>query len=442
MGLKWSQFVFWVESLEDKNKIIIRSTLTGAIVRIEKCIKQKIDEFLENKNSSSPQKQIRRHISQLTELGMIVSLDRDESKSFYESFQKTRMNSSIFVVHIVTTTNCQLNCPYCYEDGIQGETMSFEIADKIVFCCKNYLDENNQCNKFRVIWYGGEPLLNKKIIRYMLPKLYRVGKEKNIEFDNQIVTNGLLMDKKMALFLAEYNLSRVQITLDGPKRMHDQRRIRKNGAGTFDQIFQNILHIAEVKKISLRVNFDKHNIDSVPELLDLIVKHKLQKNIELSFGIITSTVCGDSRKKSKTHTDKYGFNDVENVEKYIWLYTQAKQRGIIMPDEFMLGPWCVARDAHSVMIEPDGSLVKCFSGVGRKEFIFGDINLTFGCYDCRFNDFRYFEECLRQKCPYLPICGGGCRFESFVHTGNFQERYCQLQLIEGINKGLTQINYS
>jgi len=445
MDLKWSQFIFWVESLKNGNNIIIRNTLTGATVKVEKQVKKSIDSFLKDKTSNISRKKVRNYISQLTKLNILVPLDLDESKKYYELFQKLGKNSSMFVVYIVTTTNCQLNCPYCYETGITGKTMNLKMADEVIFWCKNYLNKNNKCSKFRVIWYGGEPLLNKKVILYMLPQLYQLSKEKNIAFDNQIVTNGVLLGKETASFLSRYNLSRVQITLDGSKKVHDQRRIKKNGRGTFDQIFQNVLDIlnnGEVRKISLRVNFDKHNIDSIPGLLDLLIKHKLQEKIEISFGIITSTICGDSKKKTKVYIDKYGFDDTENIEKYLWLYKKAKERGFIIPNEFMLGPWCSARDVHSVVIEPDGSLVKCFSGVGRKEFIFGNIDSTFNCDDCRFTDFRYLERCLQQKCPYLPICGGGCRFEAFVHIGDFRKTYCQLKLIKGINKGLTQINYS
>ncbi len=322
--------------------------------------------------------------------------------------------------------------------------MNFETADNIILWCRNYLD-NNKCKKFRVIWYGGEPLLNKKVIQYILPQLHQLSQEKFVTFDNQIVTNGVLLYQETAAFLSQYNLSRVQITLDGTKEIHDQRRTKKNGEGTFNQIFQNILSILSndiIGKISLRINFDKHNTNFIPELLDLLARYKLEEKIELSFGITSSTVCNDLKKGVKAYTDKYGFNETENINSYLWLYRKAKEKGFIMPDEFMLGPWCSTRDIHSVIIEPNGSLVKCFSGVGRKEFTFGDITSTFSCNDVRLSDFRYLKKCLQQKCPYPPICGGGCRFEAFIHLKDLQKTYCQLKLIEGINKGLTQINYS
>lgn len=378
MNLKWSQFLFGVESTNGKNEIIIRNTLTGAVLKIEKQVKKSIDDFLQDKDGGIS-KRIENYINQLTKHSILVPLDMDESEEYCKLFQRARKNSSMFVVHVVTTTNCQLNCPYCYETGIKEKIMNFETADKIILWCSNYLNRNNKCSKFRVIWYGGEPLLNKKVIQYILPQLHRLSKEKNIQFDNQIVTNGVLLNKEIVSFLAWYNLSRIQVTLDGPKRLHDQRRSKKNGEGTFDQIFQNILdsfNSAVVKKISLRLNFDKHNIGSIPELLDLLIKHKLQEKIELSFGIITSTIRNNSQKRMENYLDKYCFNDIENIKSYLWLYKKAKEKGFVMPNEFMLGPWCVARDVHSVIIEPDGSLVKCFSGVGRKEFKFGDIDLT------------------------------------------------------------------
>ncbi len=112
MNLKWSQFIFWVDSLNDKNKVIIRNTLTGSIVKVEKRIKQSIDDFLKNEKGIS-QKKFRNYISQLVKLGILVPIGLDESEVYYKFFQRIRKNSSIFVVYIATTTNCQLNCPYC-----------------------------------------------------------------------------------------------------------------------------------------------------------------------------------------------------------------------------------------------------------------------------------------------------------------------------------------
>lgn len=444
MELKWSQFVFQTDSLKEKEKIILRNSFTSGTVKIERKVKQEIDELMQE--SVFEDSEINGYIEKLERMKMIVPLKMDERKNYLDIFHSTRNDSSIFVVYLVTTTNCQLKCSYCYEEGIDcSKKLELQMCDNIISWCKSYIEAHPHLEKLRIILYGGEPLLNKKAIRYILPQLYEIAKRKGMEFETQIVTNGVLLDLSTAFFLKEYKVGRIQITLDGPKNVHDKRRMRKNGKGTFELIFENILRILEVQiidRVSLRINFDRDNVNYIPELLNLLSEKNLQPRLELSFGIITSTVNKvEQAEKMNTHIKKHTLNEEENVEKYLWLCKEAKERGFAIGDEFMTGPWCTARDIHSVVIESDGSMNKCFSGVGRKEFIFGNIVSSKECYDYRLSNFSYLEECFAKKCPYVPICGGGCRFEAFVHLKDIQQHYCQFKLMEGINKGLIQLNY-
>jgi uncharacterized protein len=445
MELKWSQFVFQTDSLKEEGKIILRNSLTSGTVKMERRVKQEIDKFIQK--GILKDFIIKDYIEKLEKMKMIVPLKMDERKNYLNIFHNTRNDSSMFIVYLVTTTNCQLKCCYCYEEGIDcSKKLELQMCDDIISWCKNYIEMHPYIKKLRIILYGGEPLLNKRAIRYILPRLYEMAKRKEVEFETQIVTNGVLLDLNTALFLKEHQLERIQITLDGPKNVHDKRRMGKNGRGTFELIFKNILQILEaqiIDKVSLRINFDRGNVNYIPELLSLLSERRLQSRLELSFGIITSTVMNkeEQAEKINAHIKKYVLNEKENVKKYLWLCKKAKEVGFTINDEFMTGPWCTARDIHSVVIESDGSMNKCFSGIGRKEFIFGNIAFSKECCDYRLSNFSYLEKCFAKKCPYIPICGGGCRFEAFVHLKDIQQHYCQFKLIEGINKGLIQLNY-
>jgi len=246
-------------------------------------------------------------------------------------------------------------------------------------------------------------------------------------------------------FLNRYNLDRVQITLDGPKEIHDKRRVRKDGKGTFDKIIQNILmgfHRNLLKKLHLRINFDRQNVELIPVLLDLLAAHDFQQKIELSFGIVTPTICEETGQRvSDTYFTEFGLSLNETATKYLWLWQEAKKRGFAIPQEYLVGPWCTARKIHSAVIEPDGTLLKCISTVGRKEFAFGDILSTSETYDPNFSNFSYLEECLASGCPFVPICGGACRFEAYISSGSLSKPHCQRELMEKINKGLVQLNF-
>ncbi|MEM5687224.1 hypothetical protein AAHB49_15685 [Bacillus cereus] len=63
------------------------------------------------------------------------------------------------------------------------------------------------------------------------------------------------------------------VTVDGPKNIHDQRRIMTGGQGTFDQIQKGICDsLNHGIRTIVRVNIDQTNIDYVSLLVDYYKK--------------------------------------------------------------------------------------------------------------------------------------------------------------------------
>lgn len=54
------------------------------------------------------------------------------------------------------------------------------------------------------------------------------------------------------------------------------------------------------------------------------------------------------------------------------------------------------------------------------------------------------NKCIKEKCIYLPVCGGGCVYDAIVAHGKFgfEDRFCQKTLLADINKGLLKLNYA
>lgn len=413
---------------------------------MDKKVKKEIDKMIDCEQDELIKSQLIKYISELVKLEMLVSVELDEKKKYIKLFHKARLDDKTFGIYLVLTRNCQLACPYCFERGIErNKSMSLEMAKNIVNWCDSYLNDRSDCKKLRIVLYGGEPLLNKRVIKFILPELYRTAKQKNLLFEVGILTNGEFLDKEIVFFLSGYNLNRVQITLDGYGKVHDLRRFRKDGKGTFDKISKNILSSVSqrfVKKIHLRVNFDRQNVDSIPQLFDFLARNKMQDKIEFSFGIVAPTICGDMGKRAPdSYLSEFGLSFGESAEKYLWLCAEAKKRGFVISQEYLVGPWCTARAINSATIEPDGTLLKCISTVGRDEFSFGNIYSANNTNDTRFTDFSYLDKCLSKDCPFVPICGGGCRFDAYVTMGNLIEPYCRKELVEKINKGLVRLNF-
>ena len=170
---------------------------------------------------------------------------------------------------IATTMNCNFACPYCYEDGVRYNTMNKETADKTIEFILNQVDKNTPLSIF---WYGGEPLLDLKHIRYITEKL-KEHSDKYESYSASIVTNGYLLTKDVAYQLKKLDIDNVQITLDGPAKIHNERRYLKAGKKpTFETILKNVKDCCEILNINIRANVDKTNMSCVDELFEELIK--------------------------------------------------------------------------------------------------------------------------------------------------------------------------
>ena len=68
---------------------------------------------------------------------------------------------------IFSTTGCNARCDYCYE----VKTMTPEIAYRLI----DFICETRYNDTIKIRWFGGEPLANANIIRYICNSLKERG---------------------------------------------------------------------------------------------------------------------------------------------------------------------------------------------------------------------------------------------------------------------------
>ena len=132
---------------------------------------------------------------------------------------------------------CNLKCQYCYylhKTDLLQSSSSPKISDEIL---EKYIREYIQYQPGPVInfsWQGGEPTLAgidffKKVIKYQ--NKYSTP-DKQIQ--NDIQTNGTLIDENWCIFLKENNFL-VGISIDGPKDLHDIYRTDCQNNSSFEK---------------------------------------------------------------------------------------------------------------------------------------------------------------------------------------------------------------
>lgn len=304
---------------------------------------------------------------------------------------------------VFTTNNCNARCPYCYENnGVEKPIergMTLKTAEKVV----QYILKTKKDGKFDIEWFGGEPLLNQKIISYISKRIKDELGEASDNFSSRIITNGLLFNEDVLnKAVTEWNLKFVQITLDGIEdKYNDIKRYKNVKFNPFKKIIKNIETILKKSDVilSIRINVSEDNIDSVEDtirfLLERFGEYKENKKLRIGLNVIYQLDSDDEKIDSpvivKTNElrEKYGLKKL--------------RQNTLIPSPIT---HCMGDGGHAVAISPKGDLNLCEHWV--EENIIGNVvdGITNQDVIKEWNakDGENIEFCLSEKCPYLPIC--------------------------------------
>lgn len=386
-------------------------------------INNKIKESLTTNDFDSLDKDI---INQLLNRRYAFESIEDEKNfknSLEETINESEKNSAPNFL-LIPTYNCNLSCTYCYEKGYDILNQNVEnlenIIDEQFKFIKSKVEEfkGNCKRKFsnkdvKITLMGGEPLMNanKKYILYILNQI----RKNNYSFN--VVTNGVDLEHFIK-YLKEFNVDHIQITLDGPKSIHDKRRIFKNGIGSFDKIFNNIqLALESNIKVIVRTNVDSENLEFLPNLSEILYdnfnKYKLfsayayvlqdggcigTKNI-LSENIAIEKIYEMERKNPKMKVLNKRFHGFKFVN------------SIINDEKFYPSLRHCAAATNQYILDYKGDIYKCWHGIGDEKNKIGKFTPKINVELFKESDWKERKVTKLQKCitcKYKYICGTGC----------------------------------
>lgn len=190
----------------------------------------------------------------------------------------------------IPTYECNLRCPYCFETETRVELGKLKVLQNVMF--PEMVDAAYKCmdmlvaGRFpgraeekqrggKITLYGGEPLTLETlpIVEY----IFEEGVKRGYNFS--AITNGVDLHHFLHL-LGPGKIDFLQITLDGPKEIHNRKRIgpRYKG-GTYDRIVENIkLALATGVHVSVRFHVDFNNIARTKELADDLKRENLHEH--------------------------------------------------------------------------------------------------------------------------------------------------------------------
>jgi len=133
------------------------------------------------------------------------------------------------------TARCNFRCRYCYAAPHEGGDMSWETARAAVDLAIAATRCEDPQASLGVIFFGGEPLLRRDLIRQVIEYCHAETRRSGQLFHFKLTTNGSLLDEE---FLRDELTSEVFVALshDGLPEAHDAHRVDANGMATYERL--------------------------------------------------------------------------------------------------------------------------------------------------------------------------------------------------------------
>ena len=148
---------------------------------------------------------------------------------------------------IELTDKCNLRCVYCYrQDHLKENVLDKQSAKGIIKHLIEIDRKNNLGGEImRIIFFGGEPLLNFKILQFIVLELSRLILNYQLKFS--VSTNGVLLTQDKIDFFEKYRFS-VQVSFEGDEESQGNSRPFANGKNSFNVVQKNLDLIKQQKK--------------------------------------------------------------------------------------------------------------------------------------------------------------------------------------------------
>jgi uncharacterized protein len=313
--------------------------------------------------------------------------------------------------HIILTEKCNSQCRYCYEKSEKefGNKLNEKFKFDFSAPCESELDVK-KLKKFilkdkepKIIFYGGEPLLNIPKIKEIMDNLPEV------KYFMQ--TNGKLLNELPSEYMNRF--SRILISIDGNKKRTDFNR----GKGNYDLVLKNLKLIRKrgfkgevVARMTISFSDGFTDLEQV--------KHLFKKGFDsvhwqLDMGFYESDY---NKEKVEKFISKYN----KEVSKLMEFWIKNMKQGKVFKIYPFLGIFdslyhgtktklrCGSGYANYT-IGTNGKIMACPIMNCIKDFYVGDIEKS---NPNKLKEISTTEPC--PSCDYFTICGGRCLYSNYA----------------------------
>lgn len=411
-------------------KPTVYNTLTGALAILEGSSGARIKQAIERNDVSLIPKTL---LKSCLDDGYVVTSQEDEM-AILRTRNLTGRTQNELLISIMPTFKCNFDCGYCFEKNcievVKRPSMGQRVEESVI---RYIAKQAPKKSSISVDWYGGEPLMRFPQLRRMNDAIAKICHDCGTDYTVSVTTNGYLLSRQVVEYLRNFQVSHLQITLDGPPETHDSSRPLLTGGPTFERIVTNISRAVDAGiPVVVRVNVWRPNVNEVGRLYDILGSRGLKNRVTILLKAVLSSPLNPC--------DEECFSPEEAGQNIMAIYKEAALKGwVVVPyvDTLQGHQFCIVDSVGQIIVGPDGTLYKCGEQFTPQEQVGhlttdGELGLD-GPRWSRWvsKDPFIFPEC--QNCNILPICMGGCSMKRFWRQQEspcIDLKFCMEQLIE------------
>jgi len=366
----------------------------------------------------------------LTKHGLLAEPDYSISTEQMERQLEQRYTASWNKLELALSESCNLACKYCYcstcrdmpNQGLMNETVARQAITWLFAM-------SGQSENLSITFFGGEPLLNKPVLRFAVEYSQRLAKLHGKKIYYSMTTNGTLLDDEVIGFIKRYNFG-LMVSLDGPPEIHNAQCPDRQGNGTFDAASAGIKRLMKRRRsVTVRATMTH----SVPNMMDLI-------NYFEKFGftrIVLGRTVNPVNPSSVDCTDE-DFAEIERQEREAILPWVLKKLAAGEEPKYYpylkelninkkVSPFKCGACRGTTTVGANGELYPCHRFMGMNNWRIGDITNGPDIKKCKkfWRDYRKAVAPSCQFCWMWAQCKGPCPWEIAQADGSFcGPRHC------------------
>lgn len=335
---------------------------------------------------------------------------------------------------------CNLRCTYCFYADITSirEVRSYgkmkqETTEKMI---ANIFADLVDGDRLTMMFQGGEPTMaGLSYFEHLTAFIEQ--QEKNVMVDYAIQTNGILINEQWCVFLKKHNFL-VGLSIDGHPLYHDLNRLDSRGRGTFSKVLET-KRLFEIFQIPFNVLCVLTN--PLAKEAKKIYRFLKEEQIDY-FQVIPCLPDLDQKGASPYALTPQRFASFYHQLFKLWLEDLRKGHYIsiklfddlinLLVHQQTTACGILGNCRLQYVIEADGGVYPCDFYV-LDEWRLGNITKQ-TLKEIFENPKKEFFFCSRtelsqkcNQCPFVKICGGGCKRMSDVMYVDKKQEFCGYQ---------------